>query len=384
MAKILIFSCNPQIFGSRYGGAERSTKLFESFIDRGDQVTVIAPSWNGRYGITRMAPNIRFMVLATDTLRLQAEIDHQRSLVKEHREVAAWELTDNLTDMKKRINRMKDEFDLVVLDYLGPIGVIEGIEFNVPIVYISHNCEAALAETLHGKTSHLTKSIKQMEQRLLERSDLFVYCGEGDLEEIDRRYKKHSPGYQIPNGTDLRDGIRAGANRNSKEILFVGSGHPPNVVAAMNLIPVAKAMPDYTFNLVGDASRYLDDVDTPENIKILGRISDGNLDKLFRNSFAFINPMETGSGTHLKLMRALSYGMPIVSSTVGARGFSDAEIKDTILIADDTASMVDAIHKLEEGLYYKQVSENTLSVVQTYSWKKIQNDFKNLALSLIK
>jgi glycosyltransferase involved in cell wall biosynthesis len=324
------------------------------------------------------------MVLATDTLRLQPEIDHQRALVKKHREVAAWDLTDNLTDIKKRINRMKDEFDLVVLDYLGPIGVVEGIDFNVPIVYISHNCEAALAESLHGKNDPLTNSIKQMEARLLERSDLFVYCGEGDLTEIDKRYKTHSPGYQIPNGTDLRDGIRAGANRSSKEILFVGSGHPPNVVAAMNLIPVAKAMPDYTFNLVGDASRYLDDVDTPENIKILGRVSDGNLDKLFRNSFAFINPMESGSGTHLKLMRALSYGMPIISSTVGARGFSDKEIKDTILVADNTDAMVEAIHKLENGLYYKQVSENTLSVVQTYDWKKIQNDFKNLALSLIK
>ena len=75
-------------------------------------------------------------------------------------------------------------------------------------------------------------------------------------------------------------------------------------------------------------------------------------------------------------MRALSYGMPVITSDIGARGFTKEELKDTITIAGKAGEMAVAIEGLKDKQRYTKLSSNSLQVVQTYSWEKIQGDFR--------
>lgn len=360
------------MFQGQYGGAERSTKLYQSFP--GHKVTVISVDWADRASVRMYPPNVRFYSIPSDKSRPQPT--ELKQAVAKHREVACWNFTEGISGVRGKIKTLLPSTDVLILDYLGPIGMIKDMDIEMPIVYLSHNCEVILAEKIYGKDTQLTNDIAAMEAELLRRSDAYVYCGPDDEKQINKRFKHKSVAYHIPNGTDLRDGVIPGSNYGSKEILFVGSGHPPNVVACQNIIPVAKGMPEYRFNLVGEASNYLaGDVTLPKNIKIWGKVSEDKLEDLFTSCEAFINPMETGSGTHLKLMRALSYGMPVITSSVGARGFSDEELKNTMIITKSTGDMIKAIESLENKKTYGLLSENSLKVVQKYSWKKIQSDF---------
>jgi hypothetical protein len=121
-----------------------------------------------------------------------------------------------------------------------------------------------------------------------------------------------------------------------------------------------------------------------DNLKIIGEVSDEDLNQYLTNSFAFINPMESGSGTHLKMTKALSYGIPIISSTVGARGFSDEEVNSAMLIADTENELVEKCLLLKQESIYKNLSENAHSVSQGYSWKKIKKHYVNSIESVIK
>jgi hypothetical protein len=54
-------------------------------------------------------------------------------------------------------------------------------------------------------------------------------------------------------------------------------------------------------------------------------------------SVAFVNLVSHGSGTHLKVGRALAYGVPVITSQIGARGYS------TPIVTDDVPKAVDKV-----------------------------------------
>jgi len=107
------------------------------------------------------------------------------------------------------------------------------------------------------------------------------------------------------------------------------------------------------------------------------------MELLFENAFAFLNPMTAGSGTHLKIMRALSYGLPIISSSVGLRGFSEEEIKDTLLIAENDDEIIEAIHALGDKKFYDAVSKRTQKLSEPYIWTSVQQQFNEVVNEML-
>ena len=153
--------------------------------------------------------------------------------------------------------------------------------------------------------------------------------------------------------------------------------------AARSLINTAKLIPEYRFNIIGKCGDSLKNEVLPDNFIVHGHLSDQLMNLLFENAFAFLNPMTAGSGTHLKIMRALSYGLPIISSTTGLRGFSDEEIKDTLLVANNNDEIIKAINLLKDEKVYKDVSSRTQKLSEPYLWPVIQQDFDAVVNSLI-
>ena len=232
-----------------------------------------------------------------------------------------------------------------------------------------------MANQLYPTETELLSIVQKMEGSALERASVVTYCSEKDNNELKDFYEYDADSYYIPNGAIIQEENNLDVRFGSKNIIFVGSGHPPNVVAAKNIIPIAQLMPDYNFVLCGGASNSLTKITLPPNVKAMGHVSDEELDFLFKTSFAFINPMESGSGTHLKAMKALAYGIPILSSTVGARGFSESEISQAMIIADDAQSMADAIVKLQDKDIYIALANGSFDAAKTYDWETIKESY---------
>jgi glycosyltransferase involved in cell wall biosynthesis len=123
---------------------------------------------------------------------------------------------------------------------------------------------------------------------------------------------------------------------------FVGRlDHPPNLQGVSILLDAIQKMDHSTveFRLVGApesngqqlAGRY-------PFIKYLGELSDKALEEEVASWAVFTNPVwwySTGAST--KLARAISWGVPIVSSTAGMRGYSWKS--GSIILADSPAAM---------------------------------------------
>ena len=146
------------------------------------------------------------------------------------------------------------------------------------------------------------------------------------------------PGTQAP--FDHRDGM-----------VFVGGfQHQPNVDAvvyfASEVFPlVRQKLPDAVFRIVGSCA-------TPEvlalagdGIEVVGFVED--LRTVLDCCRLSVVPLRYGAGIKGKIGSSLSYGLPCVSTAIGAEGMALAD-GDGVLVADDPAAFADAVLGLHQ------------------------------------
>jgi glycosyltransferase involved in cell wall biosynthesis len=92
-----------------------------------------------------------------------------------------------------------------------------------------------------------------------------------------------------------------------------------------------------------------------KGLQMLGGVE--NLAAIYNRSRIAVVPLLNGAGRKGKVGEALSFGVPIVSTSVGIEGFSD--IANTgIAVADSPAEFANAIHDLHENYdLWKRASE---------------------------
>jgi GT2 family glycosyltransferase/glycosyltransferase involved in cell wall biosynthesis len=138
-----------------------------------------------------------------------------------------------------------------------------------------------------------------------------------------------------------------------RDLLFVGGflqGHPPNTDAVMHFAHVVfpaiqKRLPDCRFVIVGS--------DPPEAVHQLASshiVVAGYVDALeeyYEKCRVFVVPLRFGAGISLKLIEAMSQGIPAVVTAVGATGLG-LEDRREALIARDDGEFVDKVVELYE------------------------------------
>ena len=111
--------------------------------------------------------------------------------------------------------------------------------------------------------------------------------------------------------------------------LFTGSAHAPNKEAAKFLIKSANKLTGDGLSILIAGSvckkqRYA-------NVNATGPLP--SLGTCFQAADIAINPMMSGSGMNLKLIQYLSFGLPVLSTDFGARGFEATQEHGIVLAA---------------------------------------------------
>jgi glycosyltransferase involved in cell wall biosynthesis len=383
MAKILIVTANLRKWDkSLGGGVERTATLAEALV--GHSVTFLCFDWTEASETKKINENIKFIKPPTEAKAIRKHRMAVRNQARNNHDITKHLFAGELNNFSEKVKEYSAKSDLVILDHASASPFLSSVPKNIPIIYNSHNSEITMAKQIYESDKFANEVVRKMEELALKRSIAMTYCSEKDMKEINKNYEVTPSQFAyIPNGTKMQDSVNTNKRMRSKNIIFVGSSHPPNAVAAKNVVEIARIFPKYNFILCGGASNSVQAKGLPDNVEILGVVSEEKLDELFKESFAFINPMETGSGTHLKVMKSLSYGLPILTSLVGARGFSEKDISDTMLIAESPKEFVSAIKKLEEEKTYKALSHKSYELSKNYDWEKIKKDYLKFVNSVI-
>lgn len=381
MANILIVSGNLKNWDKSSGGVERTATLAEAFP--GHNVTFLCFSWDSSSESTIVGDNIRFIRVGIDERAIRKHRSLIRQDCKKNYDATSYILKSFLGGFRNKVKELAAKNDILILDHFSVSPLVEDLYGSIPIVYNSHNSELTMGKQLYPEDKFLLNIVEKMERSAVEKADAITYCSTKDIAEMKETYRVPGKTLYAPNGTVMQIQTSPEARIKSNNIIFVGSGHPPNGVAARRVVEIAKLTPDYNFIICGRASGYLAETKLPKNVQVLGQVSDEKLHELFKDSFAFINPMDSGSGTHLKVMRALSYGIPIISSPVGARGFTDEEIANTMFIIGSDSEAVGAIEDLTNPGVYKRLSDNGYALSKRYDWETIKTEYAQFVESLL-
>ena len=106
-------------------------------------------------------------------------------------------------------------------------------------------------------------------------------------------------------------------NTGEIKLMFFGSAHPPNVIAAKSLVEHLKTEHLAALVFAGPVCSQIPDGPW----RRLGTLPLEKLEAELCNGVIFVNPIFHGSGSSLKAAKAAALGVPILSTQLGLRGF---------------------------------------------------------------
>lgn len=248
---------------------------------------------------------------------------------------------------------------------------------GMPIVYSSQNVEADLKRDLLAARhdgERWQAQTEQLEREIAARADLVVCVSEADAE----RFRDH---YSVARAITVENGVRPPRIRRSSLppvaaeraplAVFVGSAHPPNVRAAQFIIDdLAARNPQVNFALVGSVCEAIDVAVLPDNVALLGFLSQADKEALLALADFAVNPLFEGGGSSLKVPDFLAAGLPLLTSSVGVRGFPGL-YSGTHYIEAGPEAMAEWIPKLlaDRGLCARLSAEAADYVATHLDWR---------------
>lgn len=223
--------------------------------------------------------------------------------------------------------------------------------------------------------------LKVYERQILQRFDCVLVCSEKDGLCLGR-------GYQLPrvevfsNGADIDDCVLpTEARDDGQTLVFLGAmNYQPNEDAALyfieSILPlIRERLPGVRLIVAGKSpSLRLRTLHNGHDLLVTGYVEEKR--QLFSLCTVFIVPLRIGGGTRLKILEAMAFGKPVVSTTIGCEGINTIP-GENILVADSpqdfTAAclglLADETRRLALGRAGRELVE------RSYRWEAIRDGY---------
>lgn len=246
--------------------------------------------------------------------------------------VGSREFTSMKLDIQECIK--KNNIDIINVDFPHMCVNLIGLDIEIPIVLNEHNIEWKVYRTIAN--SHINCIIKVLyyidsfrlkkyEENLLKKIHFskITFVSSKDMQYmIDEKVIDKDRACLVPVGADIQD-ITA-VSHDEKNIIFVGKmSYGPNIEAAKWF--VKKIFPRIKKNIY-NAKFYIVGKDPTEEVEklrakdiiVTGMVPD--IKKYYEIADLVVLPLKNGGGVKIKLLEAISYNKPIVSTSVGVEG----------------------------------------------------------------
>lgn len=340
-----------QIWPPTSGGQERCYNL----LSRIGPVTVMALDWAGEEHHLEIGDMDYWVVPADEKAREQAVKLNDAGI--QTFDPMPMLCRKNLNTIRQRIDMFNP--DIIILEHPWLLDLIE----DRPYIYDSHNCETISTRQQRPYTLDMNL-VADIERRATQGAEHMTYTSKEDLKQMKLLYPFDTPSTLIPNGVTLPEHVATGDELN---LIFIGSLYGPNIQAAQMLISLAPQLKQYKIRILGNVCAVLEN--KHDNVELIGPVNDKQLDYYFRTAYAFINLTNIGTGTHLKVGRALAYGLPVISTPIGGRGY----VTPLHTIPAYVPDMLEQVRK--KWQHFHQLS---LAEASTLTWDKIGADFKQV------
>jgi glycosyltransferase involved in cell wall biosynthesis len=275
---------------------------------------------------------------------------------------------------------------------------------NVKIIYSSHNIESKTKEQILKKHSFNESRIKEvveyienLENSLIRSADATICVTESDLNYFQRNVTGRF--FLAPNGV-ARQKLNPNATKAVKNIvgekqylLFVGSAYPPNASGFWDMLGPSLSFltPNQGIVVVGGVGEILFPyAPTTSEISLLvnellvirtGKVTSEILQALIEGAKGIILPIMTGGGSNLKTAEAIAARKPVVSTSLGCRGYDFVNRLSDFTVTDNAVDFKLSCKKVlqSNGSMEIDLAENTLR--ESVYWESALKEVGKIFLS---
>ncbi len=270
-------------------------------------------------------------------------------------------------------------FDIIQVEFYPFMPLIHILPPNVEKIFIHHEIRYIRNEieiSYYKKTNNLDfytyKFAKLIEIETLKLYDKIVTVTDTDKQKLEREIKE-KPIFESPLIISVPSNNNSEQYSFNNRLTFVGSStHFPNLDGIVWFITkiwnkVLEQNKDLELHIIGSGwDSLLLQHNVYKNIYIDGYVED--LGKAIQNSISIV-PIRIGSGMRMKIIDAVNWKVPFITTTVGVEGLDFIDNKDC-LICDTPESFAKAINTL-----IKDNSMQTRFIEASYSTlQKIYNE----------
>jgi GT2 family glycosyltransferase len=257
---------------------------------------------------------------------------------------------------------------------------------NAPIVYDTidlHFAREKQRAELEGGDDSVWQKLKQSELAMAAASDLVVTVTETEKSQLAELGVENVA--VIPTIHDAEEHQHFTFNVRSGIVFIGGYGHTPNVDAALwlcrDIMPIVwKTIPDVGVTLLGNNPPASVQALRSELITVTGFVQD--VSSYFEEARLFVAPLRYGAGMKGKVGHALSYGLPLVATSVAIEGY-DIQDQREALIADDTESFARSIvEAYRDETVWARLSENGVLAIRNVGSEAVAKRLQNLLAHL--
>jgi polysaccharide biosynthesis protein PslH len=300
-----------------------------------------------------------------------------------------------ITEMQKRVKKLIEcnRFDAILLYGIGPIQYCPPADYKKIIVNIEDPQSIKLFRmkdlAINSKWGKIKLSVharltEQYEKNILPRIAKVVLLSKEDAKDMSQK-----GGYSniecVPYGVSERaeQEIIRYESRTKGTIVFSGSMfHPPNIDGALfflkHIFPlILKQYPTAVLWIVGarpDKRIYGAAACFKERAVITGTVNE--ISKYVRQAIVSICPVRLKIGVQTKILEALSWGTPVVTTSAGnsgIQGCSGAEL----WVEDEAEAFAGRVTALLRGENWNQFSEAGRKFVKGhFSWRQSADELE--------
>lgn len=393
--KIVVLNDFP-LFPQNHGGKVRLINIYKRLAQK-FQITYLCYSESGRYEKLSISDNFTMVAIQAGRLNKHIAKCAARIFGCSIDDILAMFLSKYDRKFCDAARKYIDEADVVICSHPYMYPVVKKYAGDKPIIYESVNVECVLKESLlkGGIFKKLaTNSVKKVEGELVKKARLGFVTSSTDLEQLKHIYGVDSTKFHIsPNGTDVAsyDIMFEGGRLHKDKLIdpplavFLGSGHPPNVEAAMTIVEkIAPATDPVYFLLCGSVCYLVNRDAVGKNVGLAYMVSDDEKIELSRCADIALNPMLSGSGTNLKMLDYMAAGLPVITTPVGARGLDLENGRHAIICEIDEFPAKIREIMADKALYDRLSSEGRKLVEDHYDWGIISQNMAETIESELK
>ena len=232
------------------------------------------------------------------------------------------------------------------------------------------------------------KKVKEMETEIWGKVDTIYYPNKNEVAEVKKfcqRNKLNCDVRLLPVFAFEKFNEEAAANLPRRKDLLIVAGfrHLPNEEGVTwfvkNVWPsLVEEHNELLLNIVGSNPPKKIHELADKNIRVTGWVSDAELERYLRSCRVSVSPLLRGAGMKGKVVEALAWGLPVVTTSIGLQGLE--EYNEIILNCDDPRKMIQEINKLlkSDDIWIKRSKKSVALAKKLFSQIALQEALKGL------